>query len=236
MDLDATLRKLLLAAALFHCCSPAIALKITIPTGRTECISESVTNEHFAIPGGPRIDGRVLVTGNSQYYVPFVTVRVLTPSNEEIWQQQHVYSETHFNVGARGPGSYKVCFYNPYESRTDAIVDLVYFALAHLRRGSGQVTIPKGTAGTRTTEVAHADHMDEVKRTILSMSEFMQVVQGSQRYLQRKLERHQHTMESNRRRTLVYTGVEVAMLLAMAAAQVFMVVKMFSSGKVKISV
>ena len=34
--------------------------------------------------------------------------QVLTPSNEEIWQQQHVYSETHFNVGARGPGSYKV--------------------------------------------------------------------------------------------------------------------------------
>ena len=42
--------------------------------------------------------------------------------------------------------------------------------------------------------------------------------------------------ESNRSRTLLYTGVEVAVLLAMAAAQVFMVVKMFSSGKVKISV
>ncbi len=42
--------------------------------------------------------------------------------------------------------------------------------------------------------------------------------------------------ESNHHRTLMYTGAEVAVLLAMAAAQVYMVVKMFSSGKVKISV
>lgn len=44
-------------------------------------------------------------------------------------------------------------FYNPWESRTDAIVDLVYFTLAHLRRGSagtgGSVTIPKGTPEAR---------------------------------------------------------------------------------------
>ena len=127
--MDATLRKLLLATALLYFGSPAAAVKITIPAGRTECVSESVTNEHFSVgrvrrstkeafcgpqfsdmvasgctvhgaggdssypcyqpvtartlpapqmPGGPRIDGRVLVTGNSQYYVPFVTVRVST--------------------------------------------------------------------------------------------------------------------------------------------------------------
>ncbi len=44
-------------------------------------------------------------------------------------------------------------FYNPWESRTDAIVDLVYFTLAHLRRGSagtgGSITIPKGTPEAR---------------------------------------------------------------------------------------
>ena len=42
--------------------------------------------------------------------------------------------------------------------------------------------------------MAHIDHMDEVKRSILGMSEFMQVIQGSQRYLVRKLERHQKTL------------------------------------------
>lgn len=36
------------------------------------------------------------------------TPQVLSPTGDQIWQQQHVYSETHFNVGARGPGSYKV--------------------------------------------------------------------------------------------------------------------------------
>lgn len=39
---------------------------------------------------------------------PTACLQVLSPTNEQIWQQQHVYSETHFNVGARGPGSYKV--------------------------------------------------------------------------------------------------------------------------------
>lgn len=196
--------------------------------------------EHFSIPGGPRIDGRVLVSGNSQYYVPFVTIRVLSPTGDQIWQQQHVYSETHFNVGARGPGSYKVCFYNPWESRTDAIVDLVYFTLAHLRRGSagtgGSVTIPKGTPEARTKEVANQDHMEDVKRTILGMSEFMTVIQGSQKYLARKLERHQKTMESNKQRTLMYTGMEVFALMVVGLVQVMAVTGFFKFHTLKFSV
>ncbi len=27
------------------------------------------------VPGGPRIDGRVLIKGSSQYYVPFITIQ-----------------------------------------------------------------------------------------------------------------------------------------------------------------
>ncbi|KXZ42759.1 hypothetical protein GPECTOR_120g426 [Gonium pectorale] len=214
-----------------------IAVKVTVPPGRTECMGETVEADHFTIPGGPRIDGRVLVSGNSQYYVPFVTIRVLSPTGDQLWQQQHVYSETHFNVGARGPGSYKVCFYNPWESRTDAVVDLVYFTLAHLRRGTGAITIPKGTQDTRNKEVASQDHMDDVRRTILGMSEFMQVIQGSQKYLQRKLERHQQTMESNKRRTLFYTGLEVGALLVVGLVQVLAVMGFFKPGRsFKISV
>ncbi|KAG2423224.1 hypothetical protein HXX76_015481 [Chlamydomonas incerta] len=201
-------------------------------------MGETVEAEHFSIPGGPRIDGRVLVSGNSQYYVPFVTIRVLSPTGDQIWQQQHVYQETHFNVGARGPGSYKVCFYNPWESRTDANVDLVYFTLAHLRRSaSGGIQIPKGTQEDRAKEVASSDHMDDVKRTILGMSEFMQVISGSQKYLQRKLERHQKTMESNRDRTLFYTGLEVGLLLLVGLVQVLAVTGFFKPGKMsKVSV
>lgn len=77
------------------------AVKIVITPGATECLAEPVDQEHFEvrqwavplgpwcasvlelllfaasqIPGGPRIDGRVLVTGYSQYYVPFITIRV----------------------------------------------------------------------------------------------------------------------------------------------------------------
>ena len=47
-------------------------------------------------------------------------------------------------------------FYNPWESRTDAVVDLVYFTLAHLRRPPGAVLIPKGTEANR------CDHLQRV--------------------------------------------------------------------------
>ena len=73
------------------------------------------------------------------------------------------------------------------------MVDLVYFTLAHLRSG-GNLLIPKGTEGARSTEVAHKDDMDAAKRTIMSMTEFVEVVGGSQRFLTRKLERHKKTM------------------------------------------
>mmetsp|Transcript_13916 Transcript_13916/g.30054 ORF Transcript_13916/g.30054 Transcript_13916/m.30054 type:complete len:238 (+) Transcript_13916:97-810(+) len=214
------------------------AVKIVIPPGKTECVSQSLTGEHFEVPGGPRIDGRVLVGGNSQYYVPFITIRVTSSTGEQLWQQQHVYSEAHFNVAARGPGSYQACFFNPWESRTDAVVDLVYFTLAHLRRpmGGGGVTIPKGTSEDRAKELAHKEHMDEVQRTILGMSEFISVVGGSQKYLHRKLERHQQTMASNSRRVRWYAVLEVGVLLVVTGVQIYTIRKFFESGRIKITV
>eukprot|EP00798_Chlamydomonas_sp_ICE-L_P008754 gene8754-33616_t len=215
----------------------AASIKIVVPPGSFECVAETVEGHHFEVPGGPRLDGRVIVTGKNQYYVPFITIKLMTSTGETIWQKPHVYSESHFNVPARGPGVYKVCFENPYESRTNAIVDLVYFTLAHMRSGGKNVVIPKGTAETRGTEVAHKDHMDEVKRTITGMSEFMQVISGSQSYLKRKLIRHEATMKSNQNRALGYASLEVLVLFLVAAVQVFTIRKFLSKGsRVKISV
>ncbi|MEW5310235.1 MAG: hypothetical protein WDW38_002052 [Sanguina aurantia] len=163
------------------------AIKLILPPGKTECVLERVDEDHFQIPGGPRVDGRVMVSGNSQYYVPFITVQLWSPQGDQIWQALHVYSEAHFNVAARGPGSYK-------RDSTGCSVELVYFTLAHLRGGGGGVQIPKGTAEDRGKAMAHKDDMEGVKRTILGMSEFVSVIKGSQRYLTRKLERHEKTM------------------------------------------
>ncbi|MEW5305163.1 MAG: hypothetical protein WDW36_007724 [Sanguina aurantia] len=197
------------------------AIKLILPPGKTECVLERVDEDHFQIPGGPRVDGRVMVSGNSQYYVPFITVQLWSPQGDQIWQALHVYSEAHFNVAARGPGSYKVCFTNPYESRSDAVVELVYFTLAHLRGGGGGVQVPKGTAEDRGKAMAHKDDMEGVKRTILGMSEFVSVIKGSQRYLTRKLERHEKTMISNKHRTMSFAGLEVAALISICVIQVF---------------
>jgi hypothetical protein len=40
-------------------------------------------------------------------------------------------------------------FFNAWESRVDATVDLVYFTLGHLRRPAGLIQIPKGSSESR---------------------------------------------------------------------------------------
>ncbi len=56
--------------------TPHSLTSIDTASPRTLCDSAPCLCSHQQIPGGPRIDGRVLVSGNSQYYVPFVTIRV----------------------------------------------------------------------------------------------------------------------------------------------------------------
>ena len=33
--------------------------------------------------------------------------QVLSPQGEQMWQQQNTQQEVHFNIAARGPGTYK---------------------------------------------------------------------------------------------------------------------------------
>lgn len=210
----------------------AASIKLVIGPGMKECVAETVQGHHFDVPGGPRLDGRVMVSGNHKYYVPFVSITLVSSTGEVLWKRPNVYNEAHFNAAAKGPGTYKVCFENPNESRTDAVVDLVYFTLAHMRKGSTNVIIPKGAANTRSVEVAHKDHMDEVRNTIVGMSEFMQVISGSQAYLRRKLQRHEMTMLSNKNRALGYASLELVALVVVAAVQV-LVIRKFFNGKTR---
>lgn len=99
------------------------------------------------------------------------------------------------------------------------------------RRGCKQsfrIKVPPPAA-----QVAHKDHIDSSKRTILSMSELLNIVQGEQRYLQRKLNRHQTTVHSNNARTLFYTIMEVAALLAVSVVQI-LVIKRFFNGPTRL--
>ncbi|KIY96837.1 isocitrate dehydrogenase (NAD+) [Monoraphidium neglectum] len=149
-----------------------------------------------------------------------------------MWSQAHVDTEAHFNVAARGAGSYKVCFQS--NSRADVLVDLVYFSLGHLRR-PGQVNVPKGSQETRGKELASKSHLDEVKRNVMVVGELVEILNGEQRYLQRKLDRHVQTCVSAE---LVgegargpsgswYTVLEVAVLAAVGCFNVFALSSMF---------
>lgn len=41
---------------------------------------------------------------------------VLSPQGDLLWQQPAVATEAHFNVAAKGPGSYRACFFNAIDS------------------------------------------------------------------------------------------------------------------------
>lgn len=45
-------------------------------------------------------------------------------------------------------------------------------------------------------EMASKDHLEDVKREVLVVSELMEILSGEQKYLQRKLERHILTVVS----------------------------------------
>lgn len=181
---------------------------------------------------GARIDSRILVTGSSQYYVPFITITVFAPGEVQIWQQNHVYSSAHINAQTTGPGRYKICFSNPQDSRTDAFIDLVYFTMAHLRQ-KGSIQIPRGKQEDRDKEIAHSDQVDNVKIAIVSMSEFMQVISGSQRYLQKKLDYHSKVVEKACSKTLNYAALEVLVLFLVMGTQIVVITKMFAKGRVR---
>lgn len=63
----------LLALAALAC--RAHSFKILIPPGKTECISETIDAEHFEVPGGPRIEGAMFVSGPTPSTSPLVTIR-----------------------------------------------------------------------------------------------------------------------------------------------------------------
>lgn len=226
---------LLLAAGLLALVSQGQASKILVAPGKTECISQTMEAAHFEVTGGARIEGAVFVTPRYPNYNPVTTLRLHSPSGEQMWSEQNIQSEAHFNIAAHGPGTYKLCMYNGYESHVDVNFDLVYFTLGHLRR-PGQVQVPKGSGDTRGKEMASKDHLEDVKREVLVVGELIEILSGEQKYLQRKLERHIKTVKSNNSRTFWYTGLEVLVLLVVTGVNLAVTTGFFKGGPVRITV
>lgn len=103
----------------------------------------------------------------------------------------------------------------------------MYFSLAHLRAPAGAVTAPKGTGEARAKEMARAEHVDQVKGAVLVVGELVDVLQGEQRYLERRLVRHISTCRSSSSRALWYTVLEVVVMSVVGCANVAYVAALF---------
>jgi hypothetical protein len=210
--------------------SSANAVKIIISPGHTECITQAVTEEHFTAPGGPRIDGKLLISGYSEHLKPHLAVQVFAPDHRVLWVNARVQDDVAFSADATGQGDYRLCFHNPWITRMDAVVDLVYFTLTHLRQPA-RVNVPHGHANERNKLVAHQDHIEELQTSVLWIGELVDVVKGSQVFLQRKLERHKITVASSSARAFFYTLLEMAAISGMAGAQVYLLQRLFKDNK-----
>ena len=104
--------------------------------------------------------------------------------------------------------------------------------MAHLRQ-KGSIQIPRGKKEDRDKEIAHTDQVDNAKIAIISMSEFMLVISGSQRYLQKKLDYHTKVVQKACNKTLNYAMMEVFVLFLVMGTQIVVITKMFAKGKVR---
>lgn len=216
--------------------SPLVAaLKVAIIVNHPECISKTFSAEHFEVPGGPRVEGALMITPQPAHATVYVTIQLFSPQGDEMWTQQHVTSESHFNIAARGPGTYKLCLLADTASNGHAKVDLLYFTLGHLRR-PGQLQVPKGSSDARSKDLASGDHLQEVQRNVMVVGELIDILSGEQTYLHRKLERHMETVRSNNARTFWYTWLEILVLLGVTVVNLAVTTGFFKGLPVRITV
>ncbi len=56
----------------------------------------------------------------------------------------------------------------------------------------------------RGKEVAQKEHVEDFKRTVMGMSEMLEIIQGEQRYLQRKIARHAQTVVGGMQLSMIH--------------------------------
>lgn len=135
---------------------------------------------------------------------------------------------------ARGCGTYSACFKVVHGSANDNArtqVEIDYFQALHAPGGrvdeeSSEKKL-REMSKAQTREGLKAQGMDEAHAKVSGLNNWVQQLRQELNYLRIRGERHKRTVESNARRTVRWTFVEVLVLISVTGVQVVTVKKFF---------
>jgi len=135
---------------------------------------------------------------------------------------------------ATGCGTYSACFKVVNGATNDNArtqVELDYFQVLHAPGGrvddeSSEKKL-RELSKAQTREGLKAQGMDEAHEKVSGLNNWVQQLRQELNYLQIRGQRHKRTVESNARRTVRWTFVEVAVLISVTGVQVVTVKRFF---------
>ena len=185
-------------------------------------------------------------------------VVVRQPDGKIIHRETQGKSRGEFEVTARGVGTYSLCFTNagnkgreswthalPHQKKDQEMTSYVrvhYFQPVHVEDHEAMSVAKEQTeANKRRPELPSGDkslgkrgalfddqHAKDVKALALNLKDEISLMRQELFYLKNRAARHKKTADSNNRRTLYWTVIEVLVLCAVAAVQVLTVRHFFT--------
>jgi hypothetical protein len=203
-------------------------------------------------------EAKFLEETSDDFKLSKLEVVVRQPDGKIIHRETQGKSRGEFEVTARGVGTYSLCFTNagnkgrqswthalPHQKKEQEMTSYVrvhYFQPVHVEDHVAMSAAKEQTeANKRRPELPSGDkslgkrgaifdeqHAEDVKALALNLKDEISLMRQELFYLKNRATRHQKTADSNNRRTLYWTVIEVLVLCAVAAVQVLTVRHFFT--------
>eukprot|EP01025_Chloroclados_australasicus_P029720 TRINITY_DN29694_c0_g1_i1.p2 TRINITY_DN29694_c0_g1~~TRINITY_DN29694_c0_g1_i1.p2 ORF type:complete len:244 (-),score=23.63 TRINITY_DN29694_c0_g1_i1:185-916(-) len=227
-----------LLVALLVVARAVLGVKLHVPPGQQECISETATAEAVQLETGVslNVDGALqVITGNNKVNYNsrrYVDVLVKSPTGRAIFNRPKVWQEVKFTVkDQKQLGAYQLCITNSGIVRVEAIIDVAFFTVIHAEDVVSGINIPKGTENDRSQELASHEHLTQVHELVGRIDSNLRLLKGEQNYIKKRLDRHYETSTSTHDRARFYACMEVGVILLLTAVQVGTIHLMFRKHK-----
>ena len=227
-----------IAMVLLLCCANyASAVTVKLAAGQQECFHETLGSDALSPEKeNESVDVRVGISVRkpSSNRRPRIRAAVTEPDGARVWEKERLRTDEEAIFPAQGMGSYSLCFTNT-EVGLDAgitLIDVDYFMPHHQMpdQSRRQVRGPSGSLTSREKTAADSELIEEAQAYASRIIDDIKLLKQEQSHLVKRQQRHLSTLHSNRRRTLLWTGIEAVGICIAAGAQVMLLRRYFTSN------